>query len=351
MAIVESPLSKNGAATSGSSSLRVPNADSPQAGASNTIARSLADDLHQGLSRTPKTIPSMYFYDARGSRLFQQISELEEYYPTACEFEILGEHSHQIADLVASRPFRLIELGAGDGRKTKVLLEEFLRRGLEFEYAPIDICGEAIDELTESMTRALPQLEGRIHGVVAEYVNALSLLSHESNSRNVVLFLGSNIGNFDPPTARRFLRGLRRALNPGDLVLMGVDLKKDVEVLMRAYNDSQGITREFNFNMLDRINRELRADFHRDRFDHYGPYNALLGCMESWLISRQRQDIRVRATGNVYTLEPWEGILVERSYKYGLDDIEILAAATGFKSRELFLDRRRYFADALWVSQ
>lgn len=310
--------------------------------------RSLADAVRRGLSQTPKSIPSLYFYDARGSRLFQQITELEEYYLTGCEFEILRTHAGHIADLLSGEPFRLVELGAGDGRKTRVLLEHFLARQLDFDYTPVDICAEAIDGLSFSMTTALPQLRGRIQGINAEYVDALNQLAAQGASRNVVLFLGSNIGNFDPSAARRFLRGLRCALNPGDLVLVGVDLKKDIDVLARAYNDSQGVTREFNFNLLDRINLELGANFRRDRFQHLAPYNPRLGCMESWLMSRQRQQVRIGAAGAVYTLEPWEGILFERSYKYSLDEIDALATAAGFSTCETFLDRRHYFADALW---
>jgi L-histidine Nalpha-methyltransferase len=310
--------------------------------------QAFARDVLDGLSRTPKSIPSMYFYDAVGTRLFQRIMELEEYYPTRSEREILHAHAAEIAAPLSAGPFRLVELGVGDGRKTAVLLRHFLQAGLQFEYVPIDICRQAIIDATATLRRSLDGTPLRVRGIVAEYFDALAAFRRRGAARNLVLFLGSNIGNFTARESRRLLQSLRQALAAGDCLLLGFDLKKDLAVLHRAYNDAKGVTREFNLNLLDRLNRELGASFDRRRFGHYGSYNVEQGCMESWLVSLQEQEVPIRALGRAFAFRAWEGIHVERSHKYDLAQIESLAAATGFRVRQHFFDARRYFADSLW---
>lgn len=307
----------------------------------------LALDVLEGLSRSPKSIPSMHLYDARGSELFRRITELEEYYPTRCEREILETCAEQIAATVSDEPFRLVELGAGDGQKTEVLLRQFLRDDLRFEYAPADICPDAISGLAESLRQRLPALR-RVDGLVADYDDALALLRRRKVRRNFVLLLGSNIGNFDDGEARRLLHNIRRALCPGDHVMIGFDLKKDIGTLVRAYNDARGVTREFNLNLLDRINRELGGEFDRRRFMHYSPYNVREGRIESWLVSLERQEVRIAALDRAFCFQAWEGIFIECSYKYDVAQVEELAAASGFVVRRHFFDRRRWFLDSLW---
>jgi dimethylhistidine N-methyltransferase len=309
---------------------------------------SLARDVIQGLSKTPKSIPSKHFYDDRGSQLFQQITRQPEYYLTRCELEILETHGQRIAADFGTAPLRVLELGVGDGHKTAVLLRHLLDQHADFEFTPIDICPEAIDVATNSLCRKMPGLASRIRGIAAEYLDGLASLGDCRQRRNVVLFLGSNIGNLSQPEARRFLRRVAAALAPGDLLFIGFDLKKDIPTLQAAYDDAAGVTREFNFNLLDRINRELDGDFVRDRFTHYAPYNPRVGCMESWLISRTRQTVQLRGVDRRFDFDPWEGLLLERSHKYSLDDIESLAASSGFLVGDHFLDERRYFADSLW---
>jgi len=311
-------------------------------------ADAFAADVLRGLSRTPKAIPPMYFYDERGSRLFGQITEQDEYYLTRCEAEILQTCVGDLASFLRRGAFRLIELGAGDGTKTETLLGYFLTHALEFDYFPIDICQQAVTNLTHSIRRKLPRLVRHVHGITAEYAGGVSLFGGQRDRRNVVLFLGSSIGNFDPPATRKFLRDLHASLNEGDYLLIGFDLKKDVAVLSAAHNDRQGITREFNFNLLDRINRELGGDFDRNRFMHYSPYNAQRGCMESWLVSREDQQVRIDALDRAFLFRAWEGIRVERSYKYSVADVDDLAAGTGYTVRQHFVDRRGYFLDSLW---
>ncbi|HVX64539.1 MAG TPA: L-histidine N(alpha)-methyltransferase, partial [Pirellulales bacterium] len=191
-----------------------------------------ARDVLAGLSRRPKSLSSMYFYDEKGSRLFQQITELDEYYLTGAEREILQTHCSRLAERLSAGSFRLVELGAGDGRITKVLLRHFVERGLQFEYVPVDICEEAVVGLTDSLRPLAAESKMRVDGMAAEYFEALAALSQREPQPTCVLFLGSNLGNFQPAGARRFLSGVRQTLRPGDRLLIGLDLKKDPEALI-----------------------------------------------------------------------------------------------------------------------
>jgi L-histidine Nalpha-methyltransferase len=312
-------------------------------------ADAFARDVRRGLSSTPKAISSAYFYDHRGSQLFGLITEQPEYYLTRCEAEILERYSGRIAAELQGRTCRLIEIGAGDGYKTQILLDSLLGRGLVREYVPIDICRQAVTGLTAKLQETV---RGNLHlrGIVAEYFDAFPLLDQSASLRNLVLFLGSSIGNFGSREALRLLRQLRHSLQPGDFALIGFDLKKNPHVLQAAYDDAAGVTREFNFNLLDRMNRELAADFDRRHFQHHATYNLRLACMESWLISRRPQVISIGQLDAAFPLGAWEGIRVERSYKYDLDQIERFAAATGWEVRTHFFDRRRYFCDSLWLA-
>jgi dimethylhistidine N-methyltransferase len=311
-------------------------------------AGNFARDVLEGLSRWPKSIPSMYFYDEAGSRLFQQITELEEYYPTRCEQEILQAHAGQIAAAVSAVPFRLVELGAGDGRKTEILLQHFLDRGLDFEYVPIDICRQTILGLTHTLGGAARYQSLAVRGIVAEYFDGLVELRRRQARRNLVLFLGSNIGNFSAHQADRFLRTLRGSLNPGDYVLIGFDLMKDLPTLYRAYDDSAGVTRQFNLNLLRRINRELGGCFDCHGFQHRARFNAQAGCMESWLVSSRDQRVPIRALNRRFHFRAGDAIRVECSHKYHATQIESMAVRAGFSPRQEFFDRRRFFVDSLW---
>ncbi len=307
-----------------------------------------ARDVVAGLERIPRSIPSKYFYDARGSRLFQLITEQPEYYLTRCEAEILEMRGAEIARRICGPEFRLIELGAGDGRKTVTLLRKLVEDRCDFEFVPIDICPGSLRELATRAVAAVPQMAGRIRGLAGEYLEGLGRLGGDRSLRNVVLLLGSNIGNFSPSAATRFLSDVRQSLSQGDMLLVGFDLKKSIPLIRQAYNDARGVTREFNFNLLDRINRELGGDFQRGNFLHYAPYNANASCMESWLVSRTRQIVVLSSVKRQFEFDPWDAIQVERSYKYSIPEIESLALEAGFQIVEHYFDRRRYFADSLW---
>jgi dimethylhistidine N-methyltransferase len=306
-----------------------------------------ATDVLVGLSISPKSLPCKYLYDTEGSRLFQRIMELPEYYLTRCEFEILSYYRQRLAAMLRGKPFHLIELGAGDGRKTKLLIECFLGRELRFKYVPIDICREAIGGLINELGACYPSLD--MEGLVCEYAEGLDWLSDlNGKAVNLVLFLGSTIGNLTHSEARVFMHNLWKALNPGDYVLIGFDLKKDIRVMNLAYNDSRGITAEFNRNLLRRINRELGGDFDPARFSYFSSYNVRCGAVESFLVSREKQDVHLAALKTRISFEPWEPLQTEFSHKYLESEVEAIALETGFYPIEHALDSRGYFMDSLW---
>lgn len=303
-------------------------------------------DVLIGLTESPKRLPSKYFYDAEGSRLFQKIMELPEYYLTRCEFEILKRHGNQIAEQLRGRRFNLIELGPGDARKTRLLFDQFLEMRLDFRYVPIDISEHAMQDLVETLTVEYPQLE--MQGLVSDYLQALAWMKKFETRSNLVLFLGSNIGNFNGKNARTFLRSLWSTLQNDDLLLVGFDLKKDIDLLLAAYNDAQGVTSEFNYNLLRRINRELGGTFDLSKFRHFGTYNVFSGAMESYLVSLEHQDVYVKEIGQTFNFEAWEPIHTEYSYKFLESDISKLAEETGFAIQKQFYDSRSFFTDSLW---
>lgn len=307
-----------------------------------------ARDVKAGLARPRKSIPSSYFYDARGSELFERITTLDEYYLTRCERAILQERGAEIAQQMPDRPYRLIELGAGDGHKTRVLLQHLLAAGQAITYLPIDICAPSVERLVREVERTCSSQQLRVQGMAADYFDALASLRLTRHEPSVVLFLGSSIGNMTAFEAQAFLTQVRLLLNPGDRMLIGFDLKKPLAVLQAAYDDRAGVTREFNFNLLDRINGELDGEFDRHHFTHYARYNFRRHCMESWLVSDRRQQVAIPRAGCIARFQAGEGMLLERSHKYDRRSIERLAQAAGFAVKQHFVDAQRYFVDSLW---
>ncbi len=316
-----------------------------------SFRRTFALDVLEGLSQKPKRIAPVYLYDEIGSMLFQQITTLEEYYLTQCEQEILTLHMEEIYKSLSRQSFNLIELGAGDGRKTVLLIDHFIKKSLDFEYITLDISPESINGLSLMLEEMFRPARLKVTGIIAEYFDGLKWLAERSSSRNLILFLGSNIGNFEYAKAQKFLRHLWDCLKPDDQLLIGFDLKKDIEVLNRAYNDSGGITREFNMNLLDRINRELGGDFDRGKFQYYSGYDVTTGAVESYLVSTERQEVFIRNLNKIFLFDAWEPIHTESSYKYLESEIACLAAETGFQVEKDFFDSNRYFVDSLWRVQ
>lgn len=309
----------------------------------------LIDEIRTGLQQTPKRLSSRFFYDAEGSRIFQAIMHTPEYYLTRSEFEILDVHKANLRQLFASpnQPFELVELGAGDGLKTKLLLGHFRDKNVQFTYVPVDISADALDGLVADVSQQWPDL--RIYPRHSDYFKALEQLSEESDARRVVLFLGSNIGNFSPDEAIDFYRQLHDRLQPGDLVLTGFDLQKHPAIIHAAYNDQQGMTKAFNLNLLRRINRELDADFDLSAFDHYETYNPETGEARSYLVSQKTQTVQIGLLDMAIPFQHGEIIHTEVSRKFTRSQIEQLAQRSGFSVSGWFSDSKGYFADVVFA--
>ena len=307
-----------------------------------------AEDVLSGLSSTPKRLSSKYFYDDEGSRLFQEIMKLPEYYPTRAEMKIFTENTREIGEAFGKgvEAIDLIELGAGDGTKTAVLIEHFLRQGLDFTYAPIDISQEANDALLARFTEKFPEL--RIEPHTGDYFKVLGSLKNGSSRRKIVMFLGSNIGNFQRQQAVDFFRQLRAVMNPNDRLFVGFDMQKDPRVIVNAYDDPQGVTAAFNLNLLRRINRELGADFDTDKFSHYAQYRPVECAARSFLISREKQTVHIAALNRSFEFEQWEAIFMEISQKYTRAMIEELSSESGFEIETEFFDGENFYTDSLW---
>lgn len=314
-----------------------------------TEKKAFARDVLIGLSEPRKWLPARHHYDDEGSRLFQKIMALPEYYPTNCEFEILETQKGEIAKLMGANHFNLVELGAGDGAKTSILLDHFIKSGFEFQYVPIDISEGAMQGLIDSIQDKFANIKA--NGIVAEYFDGLKWLGKIGQQKNLVLFLGSNLGNFSASQAKVFVRTLWDTLNNDDLVLIGFDLKKDIDLMLGAYNDSQGVTSEFNLNLLRRINRELGGNFDVSKFRHYATYDVFTGAMESYLVSLEAQTVFIEELSETFDFKPWEPIHTEYSYKYLVSDIEKLARETGYTIERHLLDHKKYFMDSIWRVQ
>lgn len=294
-----------------------------------------ARDLVRALATRPRSISPKYFYDVRGSALFDRICELPEYYPTRTELAILGGNAREIAAHMGPRA-EIVEFGAGSLRKVRLLLDAMEQPA---GYLPIDISGEHMARSAAALQQDYPGL--RVQPVVADYTRDLQLALPAGAGRRVGFFPGSTIGNFTPPQALHFLQGAARLLRGGAL-LLGADLIKDPAVLHAAYNDAQGVTAAFNLNLLARANRELGTRFVLEQFAHSAFYNAPLQRIEMHLVSRCRQAIAL--DGASYEFEEGETLHTENSYKYTADGLHALAARAGFRPGPVWTDPERLFS-------
>jgi L-histidine N-alpha-methyltransferase len=312
------------------------------------INKQLAKDVLDGLSSTPKTLSSKYFYNKKGDALFQQIMGLNEYYLTRAEYAVFDQYKKDWLGLFQNtgKPFQLIEFGAGDCYKTKVLLDAFTETEADFQYVPIDISKNILNVLEADLSERYPKLD--IQPVNTDYFKALEELDKNTTHRKVILFLGSNIGNFTSEQAIAFLGEVQQRLSKDDLILIGIDLKKDPKTILAAYNDEKGITRDFNLNLLDRINEELGANFEVENFIHSPIYNPMTGEARSYLVTKKAQTVRIDALNQSFELEAWEAIHTEISRKYSLSQIEHLAKQAGFSETTHFFDEQIYFVDTIW---
>ena len=290
-----------------------------------------------GLRKWQKELPCKYFYDERGSYLFECICNLDEYYIPRTETAIMKAYIEEIVEALGPNVL-LIEYGSGNSAKTRILLDHLW----ELEaYVPIDISREQLLRAANELASAYPGLE--VLPVCADYTSAFKPPDLKwPTRRKVVYFPGSTIGNFEPGPAKQFLECIAGVCGPGGGLLIGVDLKKDPTVLHRAYNDSQGVTAAFNLNLLERINRELGYDFQTDWFRHYAFYNPLEGRIEMHLISMKDQTVHLDNTAIRFA--QGESIWTESSYKYNLEDFEQLAAAAGFRTECVWTDNQQWFS-------
>jgi dimethylhistidine N-methyltransferase len=290
-----------------------------------------------GLRKSPKELPSKYFYDERGSSLFERICALDEYYIPSTEAAIMETYIKEMVELLGPRVL-LIEYGSGSSAKTRILLDHLHEL---VAYVPIDICREELLCATRELVPAYSKLE--VLPVCADYTSGFELpVPKQPSDRKVVYFPGSTIGNFDPVPARHFLEHIAGVCGPGGGLLIGVDLKKDPGVLHRAYNDGEGVTAAFNLNLLERINRELSGNFQLEWFEHYAFYNPAEGRVEMHLVSLRDQTVHL---DNVtIPFARGESIWTENSYKFTLDEFEQMAGAAGFKVEHVWTDEKQWFS-------
>ena len=313
----------------------------------NDTQQQFCNDVLAGLTATPKYLEAKYFYDAAGDELFQEIMNAPEYYPTNCELEIFTQQTAALAQAIMAdgSPFDLIELGAGDAMKSTHLLRHLLDEQANFTYVPIDISGHVINYLNETLPQTLPGLQ--LEGLTGEYFDMLQRAAQISTRRKVVLFLGSNIGNMPVSDAQGFCAEMRKHLSPGDSVLIGVDLKKNPKTILAAYNDAGGFTRQFNLNLLTRINHELQGNFEVNQFEHYPMYDPETGACKSYLISLADQQVQL--CDETFVFKKDEYIYMEISQKYTVEQTDEMAERAGFKPVNHFFDSKGWFLDAIWM--
>jgi dimethylhistidine N-methyltransferase len=309
-------------------------------GDSSSQPDSLAAEVEAGLTAQPKRLPYRFFYDADGSRLFEAISELPEYYLTRAGLEIIEERS---AELVSQFPWgaTLIELGSGSSAQTKHLIGRFLKRDGRLLYVPVDISRSMLEESAHGLLEEFPGLQ--IIGVAGEYREGMAYFRKDFGWPKLILWLGSNIGNLDRQEAVEFLRCLRALMTQEDRLLVGIDLRKDRQTLEAAYDDAQGVTAEFNRNVLARINRELGGEFDLSRFRHRARYDESAGRVEMHLESTTAQVVRIAALDLAVSFEAGETIHTENSYKYSPAEIAETTAAAGLRVERQWLDRAGQF--------
>lgn len=314
---------------------------------SNSQANTFADDVRAGLTAHPKTLPPKYFYDALGSHLFEAICQLPEYYLTRAETEIF---EHRATEIVAQLPqlTSLAEFGSGSAVKSRYLIAAALARQPSLHYQPIDISSEILRQSAKALLESYAGLS--VTGYVCDYLQQMPALERRGDGQVLVLFLGSNIGNYTPEEARTLLQRMRQGMRPGDGLLLGADLRKAKEILEAAYDDALGVTAAFNLNVLLRINRELGANFNLKQFAHRAVFNEAPSRVEIHLVSRLAQTVRLDSLKLSVEFQAGETIHTENSYKYDATRLAALANAVGFAPKQVWLDQHGLFSSNLWLA-
>ncbi len=304
------------------------------------IEKTFAEEIFSSLNRDSKFINPKFFYDKKGSNLFEKICSLPKYYPTRTEITMLKQLQDELSSYLDEN-FRLVELGSGTSVKTRLILDILAKLQDTIEYFPIDIS----EILTESSEQLLKDYDGlRITGLIDTYEGGLEFLKNFDDKKNLIIFLGSSFGNFSPNDGYKFLQKINSTMKSGDLFLIGLDLVKDKQILESAYDDSQGVTAEFNLNILSRINDELDADFYLKNFSHHAIYNEEEQRIEMYLKSLVNQSVIVSKSNLLLNLEKDELILTEHSHKYKLSQISELLDSTGFQIKQTWLDDNKHFS-------
>ncbi|MDP6327374.1 MAG: L-histidine N(alpha)-methyltransferase [Nitrosopumilus sp.] len=307
------------------------------------IEKTFAEEIRTSLTKNQKSIAPKFFYDKKGSNLFEKICSLPEYYPTRTEISILKKLQTELPDFIDDS-FRLVELGSGASVKTRLLLDIFTNLQERIDYFPIDI-SEILAESSEQLLADYNDLH--ITGIIDTYEGGLEFLQNYDDKKNLILFLGSSFGNFSPDDGYAFLQKINSAMKSNDLFLIGLDLVKDIQVLESAYNDSQGITAKFNLNVLSRINDELDADFDLINFKHHAIYNKEDQRIEMYLKSLVNQSIIISKSNLSLNLNKDELIHTEYSRKFQVSEIRKLLISTGFKIKNIWLDDAENFSLSL----
>lgn len=310
---------------------------------STKIEKTFAEDVSYSLNRDSKFISPKYFYDKKGSELFEQICNLPEYYPTRTEIQILKKIQPELEGYL-DESFRLVELGSGSSVKTRLILDVFDKIQDRIEYFPIDI-SEILTESSELLQKDYDDLH--ITGIVDTYEGGLEFIEKYDDKKNLIIFLGSSYGNFNPNDGKIFLKKINSVMKKDDLFLIGLDLVKNKETLENAYDDSQGITAKFNLNVLSRINDELDADFDLDNFQHVAKYNEKDQRIEMYLKSLANQSIIISKANLSLKMTQGELIHTEHSHKYTLAQIEDVMNQTDFKIKEIWLDETENYSLSL----
>ena len=304
------------------------------------IEKTFAEEISSSLNRDSKFISPKFFYDKQGSNLFEQICTLPEYYPTRTEITILEKLQNELPSYL-DETFRLVELGSGASVKTRLILDIFTKLQDATEYFPIDI-SEILTESSEQLLRDYESLQ--ITGIIDTYEGGLEFLKTYDDQKNLIIFLGSSFGNFSPNDGYKFLQKIHSTMKSGDLFLIGLDLVKDTQTLESAYNDKQGVTAEFNLNVLSRINDELDADFNLNNFVHHAIYNKEDQRIEMYLKSLVNQSVIVSKSNLLLNLEKEELIHTEHSHKYELSKIHDLLDSVEFEIKHTWLDDNKHFS-------
>jgi L-histidine N-alpha-methyltransferase len=305
----------------------------------------IAKEILYSLSQKKKFIHPKFFYDATGSNLFEKICSLPEYYLTRIEIEILAKIKSELSKYLAG-DYALVELGSGSSIKTRNLLEVLITKQNDLEYYPIDIS----NILKDSSINLHDEYHNlRITGIIDQYETGLEFIRHLDHKEKIIMFLGSSLGNFDPKNGTEFLKKIRSSMRRSDLFLLGIDLVKDVTILENAYNDSKGVTANFNLNLLSRINQELGATFDQDKFEHVAIFNKKQKRIEMYLRSRVKHQVFVSVIDLLLKFKKGELIHTEYSYKYTIPQIKKMAQKTGFKPIQIWTDKKNYFALVLFT--